>query len=312
MSNYGNLKILACRAASDFSQKIAALLDTNIVRTDVEEFKNDNTRICIREDVRGADVFVIQQSPPPVNHNLMELIFTIRLLNQESAGRITAVIPYYFYARSLITAAFVAEQLSFAGADRVVTMDPHSKAIRGYVVQSRMKYDYLTAAQILRQHAIKEAKNSLVLVAPDAGSAKHVGKHAEALDLPLAIIDKRRKDHSGKSYATTIVGDIKNNDILMLDDEILTGGTLMNAAELLKKEGAKNIFAACTHAFINKEIVQNIENSALDKLFITDTVPIAPEIITPKISVLSVAENFADAIKRIHEDRSIKGMRNNK
>jgi len=317
MSSYGPLKILACRAAENFGGQIGIELDEQLLQKDFGEYDNDNTRVCLEDDVRGSDVFVIQQMAPPVNHNLAELLFAVGLLKQESAARITAVVPYYPYARSdwcdegertLITAAFVADMLHQAGAHRILTMDPHSRSIRGFVIQSKMNFDALSATKMLREQVKDTSGNSLVLVAPDAGSAKYISKHAEAMSTPYAIIDKRRTGHEGKTEAVNIVGDVEGSDVLMLDDETLTGGTFISASQLLKERGAERIFAACTHAFLNEAAVKKIEDSKLDSLFITNTIPLVEQITSEKITVITVAEMFAKAIRRIHEDKSIKQM----
>ena len=285
------------------------MLDVPVGRSEVIRFSNENLMVKIDENVRGCDVFVIQTSCPPVNEGLIELLITIDALKHASSGRITAVMPYFPYVRSdkkdkpriSITARLVADLLQTAGADRVVTMDLHAPQIQGFF---RIPVDHLQAVPLVADYLRSKDLTDHVLVAGDAGEAKEVGRYANRLHLPMAIIDKRRLDDTEKAIPTHLIGDVEGKHAIIVDDEVATGGTLCEAAAFLKEQGASTVTAAFTHAVLSGTAVAKLDASAIEQLVFTDTIPLA-EKTSPKFHVLSVSELFAKAIRRIHDGDSI-------
>ena len=263
----------------------------------------------MNETVRGCDVFVVQSTNSPVNDNLMELLIMIDALKRASAGRITAVIPYYGYARQdrkakardPITAKLVANLLTAAGADRILTMDLHANQIQGYF---DIPVDHLLGGRILVEHFEKMNIEDLVIVSPDHGSVARARTFAQYLDAPIAIVDKRRpKDNV--SEVMNIIGDVRDKNLIILDDMIDTAGTLCNAAEALKKFGAKNIYACCTHPVLSGPAIERIANSDLTEVIVLDTIPLPEDKKIDKIKVLTTAHLFASAIDKIFECESV-------
>lgn len=308
----GALKIFAGRSHPALAARICEILDVPLGQSGVVKFSNENLMVRIDENVRGGDVFVLQTAAPPVNEGLVELLITIDALKHASAGRITAVIPYMPYVRSdkkdkpriSITARLVADLLETAGADRVLTMDLHAPQIQGFF---RIPVDHLQAVPILTDHLRSQDLADHVLVAGDAGEAKEVGRFANRLHLPMAIIDKRRYDDSEKPRAAHLIGEIQGKHALIVDDEVSTGGTLIEAANFLKEQGAVSVTAAFTHAVLAGHAVERLEASSIERLLFTDTIPLQGKR-SPKFKVLSVAHIFAKAIRRIHDGDSISAL----
>jgi len=266
--------------------------------------------------VREDDVFVIQTSCPPVNDNFLELLLIIDALKYASARRITAVLPYYPYVRSdkkdepriSISARLVADLLETAGADRILTMTLHSPQI---VAFSRIPVDQLWATNLLCDHMLQtQDLSNAVVVSPDVGSADEANYYARGLDLPLAIMDKRRKSDDEKAEILNVIGDIEGKDALLFDDEVLTGGSMMEAVRLLKKKGARRIMAGCTHGVFSGSAIDNIENSPLEIFLKTNTIPPLGDRTSSKIQVISVGRLFGDAIKAIHHGESVSRLLN--
>jgi ribose-phosphate pyrophosphokinase len=277
----------------------------------VVRFSNDNMLIQIDENVRAKDVFLIQTSCPPVSDHLLELLIAIDALKHASAGRITAVIPYFPYARSdkkdqpriSITARLMADLLETAGADRVLTMDLHSPQVQGFF---RFPVDQLRASPILCDY-LRDGRDlsNYVLVAGDVGEAKEIGGYANRLGLAIAIVDKRRYGDDEKPRAVALIGEVAGKRALIVDDEVATGGTLLEAAAFVLQRGAISVEAAAVHGVLSGQAVPRINDSPLASLLITDTIPLPPEKRSAKIEVCSVTRLFADAILAIHNGASV-------
>ncbi len=307
-----DVKIFTCNANPDLAQKIAQCLGLGVCDAEVTMFSDGEIGVNIYETVRGSDVFIIQSTCNPVNDHLMELLIMIDALKRASAGRITAVIPYYGYARQdrkakardPISAKLVADLITAAGADRVLTMDLHAAQIQGFF---DIPLDHLLGGPILATYYLNKFQNDLddfVVVSPDLGSVTRARTFASRLNVPIAIIDKRRPKPN-VSEVMNIIGDIKDKRVILLDDMIDTAGTITNGATALKERGAKEVYACCTHAVLSGPAIERIQNCPISELLILDTIPLPEEKKIDKIKVLSVAPVFAEAIKRIYGDISM-------
>ncbi len=291
--------------------EICTYLDTPSGRIAIEREPNDNIKVKILENVREDDVFVVQTSCSPVNDAFIELLLIIDALKYASARRITAVLPYYPYVRSdkkdepriSISARLVADLLRTAGADRILTMTLHSPQI---VAFSRIPVDQLWATNLLcnRLRATVDLSNAVV-VSPDVGSADEASFYAQNLDLPIAIMDKRRHGDDETAEILNVIGDIEGKNALLFDDEVLTGGSMMEAIHQLKERGAKRILAGCTHGVFAGQALERINASPVERFITTNTIPLSSEEPQDKIDILSVAHLFGDAIKSIHHGESV-------
>jgi ribose-phosphate pyrophosphokinase len=310
-SSFSDLVILSGNANRKLAQDIGDLLEIKLCGADVYNFADGEISVRIKDSVRGKDVFLVQYGIPPVNDNLMELLIMIDALKRSSAGRINVVCPYYGYARQdrktrsrvPISAKLVANLISVAGADRLLTIDLHSDQIMGFF---DIPVDRLLAMPIIAKYIMEHGFDlgKLVVVSPDIGGVARGRALAERIGVPLAIIDKRRpKDNV--SEVMHVIGEVSGMDVIMIDDIIDTAGTIVHSVEALKEKGASHIFAACTHAVLSGPAVDRISASPLNKLFITDTVPLLPQKAIGKIEVVSVAELLAKAIYRIHSGVSV-------
>ena len=305
------IKIIAGNANKELAEKIADYIGVKVADCLVTKFSDGEISVNINETVRGCDVFVVQSTNNPVNDNLMELLIMIDALRRASAGRITAVIPYYGYARQdrkakardPITAKLVANLITAAGADRVLTMDLHAAQIQGYF---DIPLDHMLGGSLLANYFNEKNIEDLVVVSPDLGSVTRSRKFANQLEgeVPLAIIDKRRPK-ANVCEVMNLIGDVKGKNVIMLDDMIDTAGTITNAANALKEFGAKNIYACCTHAVLSGPAIERIENSAISELIVLDTIRLPKEKELDKIKVLTVAEMFGEAIKKIFSNESV-------
>ena len=305
------IKLLAGNASPELAKKISDYLGVPLSDCEVGTFSDGEISVNMEETVRGADVFVIQSTNSPVNDNLMELLIIIDALKRASAGRITAVIPYYGYARQdrkakardPITAKLVADILTKAGADRVLTMDLHAAQIQGYF---DIPVDHLLGGPILAEYFNEKGLEDLVVVSPDLGSVTRSRKFADSLegDVPLAIIDKRRP-RANVSEIMNIIGDVKGKNVILLDDIIDTAGTIVNAVNALKEFGAKDVYACCTHAVLSGPAIERIQNSQMKELVILDTIQLPEEKKIDKIKIKSVAPLFGNAIKKIFTNESV-------
>ena len=305
------IKIISGNSNKELAEKIAEYIGVKVADCQVTTFSDGEISVNINETVRGCDVFVVQSTNNPVNNNLMELLIMIDALKRASAGRITAVIPYYGYARQdrkakardPITAKLVANLITAAGADRVLTMDLHASQIQGYF---DIPLDHLLGGNLLANYFNSKNLEDLVVVSPDLGSVTRSRKFANQLEgeVPLAIIDKRRPK-ANVCEVMNLIGDVKGKNVIMLDDMIDTAGTITNAANALKEFGAKNIYAGCTHAVLSGPAIERIENSAISELIVLDTIKLPKEKELDKIKVLTVAEMFGEAIKKIFSNESV-------
>src|SRR5260221_12094078 len=281
---------------------------------DVFQFSNENIFVKINDNVRGRDVFVIQPFSAPVNRSIMELLIMIDALKRASAKRITAVIPYYAYGRSdkkdqprvPITARLLANCITVAGANRVLTMDLHAGQIQGFF---DIPVDELTAQSILARYflAKEQAKElaDITVVATDTGFAKQARNFAELLNAPLAIVEKRRVGNRGRTESLGLIGSVKDRHAVVVDDEVDTAGSMINAASLVRAQGARDVYLCATHGLLSDDAVKKLDGSIARELVVADTIPLPLEKHRPRIVQLSVAELFAGAIERIHESRSV-------
>ncbi|SHI08237.1 ribose-phosphate pyrophosphokinase [Clostridium collagenovorans DSM 3089] len=307
-----NIKVFSGNSNPKLAQDIAETLGVTLGDANVTTFSDGEISVNINETVRGRDVFVIQSTNEPVNNNLMELLIMIDAFKRASAGRVTAVIPYYGYARQdrkakardPITAKLVADILTAAGADRVLTMDLHAAQIQGYF---NIPVDNLMGVPILANYFIDlgfKDNEDVVVVSPDLGSVTRSRKFADKLHAPIAIIDKRRPK-ANVSEVMNIIGDIKGKTCIMIDDMIDTAGTITNGAAALMKLGAKEVYACCSHGVLSGPAIERLENSVLKEVVMLHTIDLPQDKLIEKIKVLPVAPIFAEAIKRIYEDVSV-------
>lgn len=305
-----NIKIFSCQSAENFTKEICEYLKLPLGKINIMKFKNDNTFVQILETVRDKDVYIIQTTKPPVNERVMELLIAIDALKRASAGRINVVLPYYMYSRSdkkdqprvPVTAKLMAQLLEAAGATRVITCDLHNPAIQAYF---DINCDRISAQGILQEYFKNKNLKDMVVVATDAGSSKKAYKYSKYLGCPIALIDKRRDGNDDKAIATNVIGDVKGKKAIIFDDEIDTAGSIIETARILESNGAKEIYAGCTHGVLSANAVERINKSPIKELVITNTVPLGDEKNIDKITVLSIAPLFAETIKRINEGKPL-------
>jgi ribose-phosphate pyrophosphokinase len=304
-------KVFTGSAHPTLARAICAHLGVPLGRAHTVRFTNENLKVKIDENVRGADVYVVQPSCPPVSEGLIELLIMLDALRSASAERITAVTPYYPYVRSdkkdepriSITARLMADLLETAGANRVIAVDLHSPQVQGFF---RIPSDQLSARALLVEHFRKRPDlGEHVVVAPDAGEVKDAAGFAKRLGVPLAIVDKRRYGDDEKARAVHMVGDVAGKRALIIDDEIATGGTVIESADFVLRQGAKDVSVAVVHPVLSGNAVARLRAAPITELVVTDTIPLPPEKQDPKITVLSVANLLAEAIARVHDGRSV-------
>lgn len=312
MINHGkDVKIFACNANPDLAQKIANALDLKVGKAEVSMFSDGEISVNIYETVRGSDVFIVQSTSNPVNDNLMELLIMIDAMKRASASRITAVMPYFGYARQdrkskardPISAKLVADLIAAAGADRVLTMDLHAAQIQGFF---NIPVDHLLGGTSLAQYYLDKFPNreDVVVVSPDLGSVTRARNFAAKLDVPIAIIDKRRPKPN-VSEVMNIIGDIQDKKVILVDDMIDTAGTICHGAKALAERGAKEVYACCTHGVLSGPAMERIAESPIRELVTLDTIAIPEDKKIDKVKMLSVAPLFAEAIRRIYCDGSV-------
>ncbi len=310
-----DIKLFCGNSNKPLAHSMADALGINVGCCDVGTFSDGETHVSIHESVRGSEVFVVQSTSNPVNDNLMELLIMMDALRRASAGRITAVIPYFGYARQdrktrardPITAKVVSDLIVAAGADRIVTMDLHASQIQGFF---NIPFDHMQGAPILtsyieQKHA--KTKDNIVIMSPDLGSVARSRVYAERLDVPLAIVDKRRPK-ANVSEIMNIIGDVSGKDIIIVDDMIDTGGTLVNAASAVMERGAKSVCACATHAVLSGPAIERIQNSPLEEVVVLDTINLPQEKMIPKIKIKSVAPVLSEAIARIFTDKPVSAL----
>lgn len=311
MSRFTDMRVFAGRSHCELTNAICDHLGIRPGKREIIRFSNENLLVQVEESVRESDVYVVQTSCPPVNEHIMELLIFIDALKRASAARVTAVLPYFPYVRSdkkdrpriPITARLMADLLEAAGADRVVTMDLHSPQIQGFF---KIPLDHLQAAPLLADFVRKRVDvSNAIVVASDAGEAKDAAAFAARLNLDIAIIDKRRQAHDENAVAANLIGDVRGKTAILIDDEVASGGTLLQAADFLRREGAVEVVACATHAVFTGNAPQKLGDSNITRMAVTNTIPVSDEKRFEGLEVLSVAELFADAIRRIHTGESV-------
>nr|WP_319489460.1 ribose-phosphate pyrophosphokinase [uncultured Caproiciproducens sp.] len=310
-----DIKIFAANANQRVAKQISECLGLPMGKSDVSTFSDGEISLSLFESVRGSDCFIVQSTCAPVNNNLMELLIMIDAMKRASAARITAVMPYFGYARQdrkakardPISAKLCADLITTAGADRVLTMDLHAPQIQGFF---NIPVDHLLGAPILSsflKERIGDDTDSYVIVSPDLGSVTRARNFAARIGCPLAIVDKRRQK-ANVCEVMNIIGDVKNKKVILVDDMIDTAGTLCNAASAIMEKGAKEVTACATHAVLSGPAIDRIKASSLKELVLLDTVPLAPEKLLDNFTILPVAPLFAEAIERIYEDKPVSPM----
>ncbi len=309
MSSRKKLKIFTGNANPRLAEEIARYLGVPLGDSKVSHFSDGEIHVKINESVRGSDVFIIQPTSSPVNENIMELLIMVDAVRRASARRITAVLPYYGYARQdrktrardPITAKLVANLVFASGARRVITMDLHAGQIQGFF---DIPVDHLPGVPILAQHFLQNRIDNVIVVSPDLGGVTRARDMAERIGAPIAIIDKRRPEPN-VAEVMSIIGDVKGRNVIMIDDIIDTAGTIVQGAKALKEWGAKDIYICCTHPVLSGPAIARLEESPIKEVLVTNTISVPQEKMISKMKVLSVAPLLGEAIIRIHEDMSV-------
>lgn len=308
-----DIKIFAANSTVRVAEQIAECLGLPVGKSDVSTFSDGEITVSLFESVRGSDCFIIQSTCAPVNNNIMEMLIMIDAMKRASAARITAVIPYFGYARQdrkakardPISAKLVADLVTVAGAHRVLTMDLHVPQIQGFF---NIPVDHLLGAPVLSNYLKDRIGNDMeeyVAVSPDLGSVTRARSFATRLGCPLAIVDKRRQK-ANVSEVMNIIGDVRGKKVILIDDMVDTAGTLCNSANaLIEKGGATEVIACATHGVLSGPAIERLQNSCIKELILLDTIPLPPEKAIPKITILPVAPLFAEAIERIYEDKPV-------
>jgi ribose-phosphate pyrophosphokinase len=318
---YGSIKLYAGTASPELAQKVADYLGEKLCGRDIVEFPNENLFVKLHSSVRGQDVYVIQHTAAPVHRNLMELLILLQTLRMDSAARITAVVPYLCYGRSdkkdqprvPITSRLVADMIQIAGADRYITLDPHAYQIQGFF---SVPGDVLNASHLLSDYVLENLRSYLkdpVVVTVDLGYAKKGRNFATRIDTPIAFIEKRRVANDAKAEALTIIGDVKGRDAVLVDDEIDTGRSIVQAVNLIKENGAQRIYVASVHPIFSADAAQRLAALPVTEYITTDSVPIPlekQEVFGKRLTILTVAPLLGEVIRRAHEGRSVGQMFN--
>ena len=320
MKVYGGIKLYAGTGSPELAQKIADYVKAPLCGRDIIQFPNENLFVKLHSSVRGQDVYVVQTTSAPVHRNLMELLILLQTLKLDSAGRITAVIPYLAYGRSdkkdqprvPITARLVADMLEVAGADRYILLDPHAGQVQGFF---SIPGDVLTGFYLISSHlkAERSKMKDPVVVTVDLGFAKKGRNVAANLDAPIAFIEKRRVANDAKAQALTVIGEVENRDVILVDDEIDTGGSISQAVNLVKEKGARDVYVVCVHSIFSSNAVDRLATLPVKQFITTDTVPIPAEkqvLLKDRLMVLSVAPLVGEVILRAHQGRSVGEMFN--
>ena len=306
---YGDIKLFAGSGSPDLAQRISEYLNVPISEWDIVEFPNENILVRLHGSVRGQDVYVIQSHDRPVHRNIMEMLIAIDCLKRDSAARITAVMPYLAYSQSdkkdqpriPITSRLIADLVEAAGADRWMTVDLHAGQIQGFY---KIPGDSLTAFHMISAYFRKKMLDAVV-VTPDLGFAKKGRDYAVALKLPLAFVEKRRVGNENIREALTLIGDVEDKDVIIIDDLVDTAGSIEQAVQVVKRNGAKNVYVAFTHAVLSDPAVERLGSLPIKEIVTTDTLSIPPEKQLSNMTILSVDELLGEVIKRTHEGRSV-------
>ncbi len=317
---YGDVKLYAGTACPELANKIASYLDVSLMGRDIIMFPNDNLFIKLDSSVRGQDCYVIQTTCAPVHRNLMELLILLQTLRLDSAARVTAVVPYLCYARSdkkdqprvPITARLVADMIEVAGADRYITLDLHAGQIQGFF---SIPGDVLYAFHLMIDYLKANQSNMLnpVVVTADLGFAKKARNYAAAMNVPLAFIEKRRSSNDAKAQALSLIGEVSGRDAIIVDDEVDTGGSMVQAVNLVKESGARNIYMVFVHPVFSANAAERLAALPVTQFITTDTVPVPPEkssLFGDRLKILTVSQLLGEVILRAHEGRSVGEMFN--
>ena len=309
-----DMKIFSGSAHPELTRGIAEVLGIAVGQAKLRRFPDTEVSFQIEENIRGTDVFVVQPTSPPVDQHIVELLVMIDAFRRSSAARITAVIPYYGYARQdrkdkprvPISAKLVANILGAAGTNRVLTMDLHAAQIQGFF---DIPVDHLFAAPVIIDHLARQQFKNLTIVSPDAGGAERARAYAKRLDAELAIVDKRRSPEDGHPEVMNVIGEVQGRTCIIQDDIIDTGGTMQKAAQALMESGAERVWACAVHGLFSGPAIQRIEGSAIEKFIVTNTIPLSPEkAACTKLVTLSVARLLGQAIRSIHEETSVSSL----
>jgi ribose-phosphate pyrophosphokinase len=320
MKVFGGIKLYAGTGSPDLAQKIADYVKAPLCGRDIIQFPNENLFIKLHSSVRGQDVYVVQTTSSPVHRNLMELLILLQTLKLDSAGRVTAVIPYLAYGRSdkkdqprvPITARLMADMIEVAGADRYILLDPHAGQVQGFF---SIPGDVLTGFYLIADYLRSERRGMKdpVVVTVDLGFAKKGRNLAADIDAPIAFIEKRRVANDAKAQALTVIGEVENRDVVLVDDEIDTGGSIVQAVNLVKEKGARNVYVVCVHPIFSSNAVDRLATLPVKQFITTDTVPIPAEkqvLLKDRLRVISVGGLIGEVILRAHQGRSVGEMFN--
>jgi ribose-phosphate pyrophosphokinase len=307
---YGAVKLYAGSASRELGQEVAEYLNLEMSVQDVQRFSNENIFVRLQSSVRGQDVYLIQTMASPVSDNIMELLITLDTLKRDSAGRITAVIPYFSYGRSdkkdqprvPITARLLADVIQVAGADRYITLDLHAGQIQGFF---SIPGDVLSTFHLIGDHFLEKQLDNAVVVTADLGFAKKGRNYAEKLNMPLAFVEKRRMGNRGGSQVVSLIGDVRGMDVIIVDDECDTGGSVLHAVQTVREHGARDVYVAFTHPVLSGPAIQNLREADVKEIVTTNTLPVPESKKLPNMHVLSVAPLIAEVILRAHEGRSV-------
>ena len=310
MFGYGGIQLFSGSASQELAQEIGDYLGLPLESYDLIQFPNENLFVRLHSSVRGQDVYIVQSMNPPVHRNIMELLVTIDCLKRNSAGRITAVFPYMAYARSdkkdqprvPISARLVADMIEIAGTDRYITIDLHAGQIQGFF---SIPGDVLTAFHILSDYFLEKKLEDVVVATADLGFAKKGRNFAAKLGVPLAFVEKRRQIEDLRAQATTVIGDVNGKDVILVDDEVLTGGSMSEAVKIVKDHGARDVYLSFTHPLLVQTAVEDLVKLPIKEIVTTNTVLIPPEKRLPNMTILSVAPLLGEVILRAHEGRSV-------
>ncbi len=320
MKIYGGIKLYAGTGSPELAQRVAEYIGEPLCGRDIIQFPNENLFVKLHSSVRGQDVYVIQTTSAPVHRNLMELLILLQTLKLDSAARVTAVIPYLAYGRSdkkdqprvPITARLIADMIEIAGADRYVIFDPHAGQVQGFF---SVPGDVLTAFHMISEHLneLRPTMQDPVVVTVDLGFAKKGRNIAAEINAPIAFVEKRRVANDAKAQALTIIGDVKDRDVVLVDDEIDTGGSISQAVNLVKEKGARDVYVVCVHSVFSANATERLAALPVKRFITTDTVPIPPEKMTllkDRLTIISVAPLLGEVIMRAHQGRSVGEMFN--
>jgi ribose-phosphate pyrophosphokinase len=307
---FGEIKLYAGSGCLELAQRIADYINVPLSDWDIIDFPNDNIWVKLHGSVRGQDVFMIQSHARPVHRNIMEMLIAIDTLKRDSAGRITIVVPYLAYSqsdqktqpRTPITARLLADMIEVAGTDRWMTLDLHAGQIQGFY---KIPGDVLTARYLIGDYFMKKDLANTVVVTPDLGFAKGGRKYADELGLPLAFVEKRRLGADLRREALTLIGDVADRNVIIVDDLVDTAGSIQQAVETVKKNGARDVYVAFTHPVLSDPAVERLGSLPIKEIVTTDTIPIPPEKMLPNVTILTVAELLGEVILRSHEGRSV-------